>query len=86
MTERQEKIKEFLVINHFSLWGTTREKCWDKVSDKHRVICACGKLCTGLHENSCSKFQDEVDRETLKELKPFIDGLGIFKIKRGKAK
>lgn len=38
-----------------------RQKAWNQISEEHSVVCVCGRLCTGLHERSCSKFQKAVD-------------------------
>jgi hypothetical protein len=42
-------------------WINCRKKAWDEVSDRHPIKCFCGKLCTGLHERNCAKFQKAVD-------------------------
>lgn len=38
-----------------------RQKAWEQISEEHSVVCVCGRLCTGLHERNCSKFQKAVD-------------------------
>lgn len=46
-----------------------REKARDQLSEKYAIRCICGRLCTGLHERTCKKFQDAVNRRTMKLLK-----------------
>lgn len=41
------------------------EKARDEISDKYPIRCICGRLCTGLHEVSCKKFKDAVERKYL---------------------
>jgi|GEM_PF-5621521 len=38
------------------------------ISNKHPIKCVCGKLCTGLHEKTCSKFRSAVNREFFKRI------------------
>lgn len=40
-----------------------------QVSDEHPYKCVCGRLCTGLHELSCKKFKDSVERRYKKLMK-----------------
>jgi hypothetical protein len=42
------------------------EKSRDYVSSQHPIKCVCGRLCTGLHEQSCGKFRAAVNRHFLK--------------------
>jgi hypothetical protein len=46
----------------YTEWENCRKTAWKEVSDRHPVKCLCGRLCTGLHEINCSKFQKAVDR------------------------
>ena len=38
------------------------------ISNKYNLFCACGKLCTGLHERTCAKFRNAVNREFFKRI------------------
>lgn len=38
------------------------------VSDKHPVKCVCGRLCTGLHELTCKKFRNAVNKEFMRRI------------------
>ena len=38
------------------------------VSDKHPVKCVCGRLCTGLHEMTCKKFRNAVNKEFMRRI------------------
>lgn len=40
----------------------------DEVSQKHPIKCVCGRLCTGLHERTCSKFRAAVTKNFLKRI------------------
>ena len=40
----------------------------DEVSQKHLIKCVCGRLCTGLHERTCSKFRAAVTKNFLKRI------------------
>lgn len=60
---------EYLKTNHFHDWSSARQKVFDELSDKQSMFCCCGKLATGLHEASCSKFNRMVDCETASRLK-----------------
>ena len=37
----------------FKGWLLARQTTWDELSDVHDMFCVCGRLCTGLHEQSC---------------------------------
>lgn len=37
-----------------------------EISEAHPVKCICGRLCTGLHEQTCKKFKDSVERRYLR--------------------
>lgn len=38
----------------------------DIVSEAHPYRCVCGRLCTGLHERTCKKFRNAVERKYLR--------------------
>ena len=59
----------YIQDNHFEAWLTTRREADDDVSRKCSMFCVCGKLCTGLHESHCKRFQNAVTNEALKRLK-----------------
>lgn len=41
-----------------------RQKAIEKCDDETPYVCYCGRLATGLHTQSCSKFCEKVDRYT----------------------
>lgn len=52
------------------LWEA-RQKAIERCDEETPLKCYCGRLATGLHTNSCKKFQAKVDkytREILKEI------------------
>lgn len=63
---------EILQVNHMGEWLKTRQKVWDEMSEKYPMFCVCGRLCTGLHENNCRKFQNKITSETVKRLKHLL--------------
>lgn len=64
--------KKILGIDYYAL-SAKHKKVYDEainyVSDKHPIKCLCGRLCTGLHEKSCQKFRNAVNKEFLKRIK-----------------
>ena len=40
----------------------------DEVSQKYPIKCVCGRLYTGLHERTCSKFRAAVTKNFLKRI------------------
>lgn len=66
-----EKI-EFLKTHFFSEWTHERQKQWDLLSNSNPLFCFCGKLATGFHEINCKKFQNAIDKRTVKALKHLI--------------
>lgn len=60
MTELQDK--------DFNGWLIARQKSWDELSVKYDIVCICGKLCTGMHENNCKRFQDAINIRTIKNM------------------
>jgi len=68
---KQEKIK-LLQDKHLSEWLKTRKIIKDELSSKQPIFCICGKLATGLHEDSCRKFNKTIDKETVNRLKYLI--------------
>lgn len=67
----QEKLK-YIEDNHLGEWIKTFQEVENEISDSQSMFCVCGKLATGLHERSCIKFRDKVNKETLKRLKHLI--------------
>ena len=70
--EIRERI-EYLKTHQLSTWLSTRRKIFDELSNNQSMFCCCSKLATGLHEQNCQKFNENVDKETvnrLKELSP----------------
>ena len=67
----REKI-QYLSDKHFGEWFTERQKVTDKISNSQDIWCVCGRLATGLHENSCRKLQNKINSETAKKLEHLI--------------
>lgn len=44
-------------------------RCEIQVSDEHPIKCVCGRLATGLHERTCSKYRRTVDRLFIKTMR-----------------
>ena len=65
--KRSEKLA-YLKDNHLDIFLKTRQKVFNELSDKQTMLCCCGRLATGLHENNCTKFNNKVDAETIKLL------------------
>lgn len=63
---------EYLQTNHMSVWLMTRSKVFEELSDKQQFVCICGRLPSGLHESSCTKFNNKVTSETVKRLKRLL--------------
>lgn len=66
-----EKIN-FLETEHFAEWLDTRKKVDAELSDRQGMWCVCGRLATGLHERGCSRFNNKVNSETIKQLKHLL--------------
>lgn len=62
-----EKI-EILQDLDMGLWLKTWQEEFDKLSAEQLMICVCGRLATGLHEQNCKKFNDKVQSNTVKRL------------------
>lgn len=73
--KESEKI-EILRDKHFSSWLMTRKKVKDEVSDSQTMFCVCGKLATGLHEETCRKFNKKINSETVKRLAHLLSASG----------
>ena len=61
------KQKELKALN-LSLYVSTRKKVFDKLSASQTMFCCCGRLATSLHERNCTKFNNKVEKETIKRL------------------
>lgn len=70
MTEA-EKIN-YLKDNHLTEWLKVRRVTEDELSEKQTMFCVCGRLATGLHESNCRKFNQVIDKETMKKLKHLL--------------
>ena len=57
---------------HFQEWIKTRQEADQYVSDQHPMWCVCKRLCTGMHERSCRRFQNKVNSETVKRLEHLL--------------
>lgn len=62
----------YLQENHFGKWLSMRAKVFEEMSEMQSMFCVCRRLATGLHENSCRKFQNKVNSETAKRLSDLI--------------
>lgn len=69
--KKEEKIN-YLQENYYTEWIATRKSVEEELSERQRVFCICGCLATGLHENSCKRFQNNVNGETVRRLKHLI--------------
>lgn len=67
----QEKV-DYLFENHYLEFVNVRMLADKEVSDEHAMFCVCGRLCTGLHERSCSRFRNKVNSRTVQKLKHLI--------------
>ncbi len=65
--EAEEKIKT-LQDKHLGEWLKTRRRVDEELSEKQKMFCICGKLATGLHERTCRKFNQLIDKETMRRL------------------
>lgn len=63
---------EYLQTTNISIWLETRTKVFEELSDKYQFICICGNLPSGLHQRSCTKFNNKVTSETVKRLKRLL--------------
>jgi len=59
---------DMLQTKYMGEWLKARREVWDQVSSQYPRFCICGKLCTGLHENNCRRFQNRITSETVKRL------------------
>lgn len=50
-----------------------RKKAIQKCDDETPMLCYCGRLATGLHTQSCSKFRKKVDIYTRQFLKGEVE-------------
>ena len=64
---KHEKLA-YLKDADFGLFIKTRQMVFGELSNQQTMFCCCGKLATGLHERSCTKFNNKVDAETINRL------------------
>lgn len=68
--ETTKSVKSIYV--EYNSLNPEHKKQWDlaldEVSQKHPIKCVCGRLCTGLHERTCSKFRAAVTKNFLKRI------------------
>lgn len=64
--------KEFLINNFPNEFVNARFDVFNSLSSKQSIFCVCGKLATSLHERNCKKFNNLVDKETVKKLEHLI--------------
>lgn len=67
----EDKLR-FLKENYSGLFYLERGKVREELSNQQPLFCCCGQLATGLHELTCRRFQDKVDRETVKRFSSLI--------------
>ena len=60
--------KAYLTVHYYEQWANTRSTVESLLSSKQSLVCVCGRLATGLHEQGCQRFQRLVDSETIKQL------------------
>lgn len=66
-----EKV-EYLQEHYWSEWFDTHKAADQYISDQHPMWCVCKRLCTGMHERNCRRFQNKVNAETVKRLKHLL--------------
>lgn len=59
---------QWFIEHDFSNWLKFRQKAEDEMSQLCNVFCFCGRLCTGMHERSCRKFRDKVEKRAVQLL------------------
>lgn len=64
--------KKFLIKNYRDDYVNARREVFNALSNKQAILCVCGKIASGLHEDRCSKFNALVDKETVKILEYLI--------------
>lgn len=72
------KLKEKLDVlqtKHMGEWLKTRSIVFNELSSQQTTMCCCGRLATGLHENNCRKFNNNVIKETVYRLKHLIKNI-----------
>lgn len=62
----------YLYENYMGKWIQARGIVEDELSSKQSMFCLCGRLATGIHERSCSKFNNKVTSEAVKRLNYLI--------------
>lgn len=67
-----ERKIELLKQSHLPAFTKTRQEVEIRLSGNQSMFCVCGRLATGLHESYCRKFQREVDKETVRQLKHLL--------------
>ena len=65
--KEKEKI-DWLKSHCFSEFAGMYGKVFDDLSETQPIFCVCGKLATGIHERTCKKFNNKVEREVLRRL------------------
>ena len=63
---------EYIQNNHMGEWIRVRQETNEEVSKEHPTWCVCRMLCTGLHESSCRRFKNKVNRKAVKKLQHLI--------------
>jgi hypothetical protein len=50
-------------------WTTLWDKYEAELSDSQSMFCICGRLATGLHEQSCNRFKTAVEKKIIEAVK-----------------
>lgn len=68
----ETQTKKILRVDYYAL-SNEHKKIYEQaeltISEKHPVKCVCGRLCTGLHERTCQKFRNAVNKEFMRKIK-----------------
>lgn len=63
---------EYLQKHHWKEWINTRNSVDIELANSLGIFCFCGKLATGLHLGSCSKYCKQVEAKTVARLEHLI--------------
>lgn len=68
---KDEKIS-WLLTHAPGPYARVREESINELDDETPVFCFCGQLATGLHTNSCRKFQEKLKSRIIEKLKDLL--------------
>lgn len=69
---KKSEILSYLIDYHLDTFVATRRETFYRLSAQQTMFCCCGRLATGHHESSCTKFNNKVDAETIKSLRHLL--------------